>query len=384
LHAGANPNPLRRPITRLGLAAGVAGIAVAAGVGAASGQSGPGGLGTPPPPKIKSVACATRCLDLDKVAETGTIEISGRGLDSTEFVKFKAADGKLKVEPKDTSDGLVSAVVPVGAETGKVTTISAAGTKTTSPDEIKVAPESAVTDASGFSVESAEAAPRKSFFKGKRESKLDYLFKADGPADVRIDVIDKDSGKVVDSAVEKRQRPFRNHSFTWDGLNDSGKVAHNGDYQFKVSPLAGGPGAGAGFQYYDHIFPLRGKHYYGDGLGAGRGHQGQDVFAKCGTKIVAARGGRVQVNAYQSAAGYYLVIDGAKTGKDYVYMHMEQRGRPKEGSRVRTGDIIGYESDTGDAQGCHLHFELWSAPGWYEGGHVLNPTRPLKKWDKYS
>ena len=84
--------------------------------------------------------------------------------------------------------------------------------------------------------------------------------------------------------------------------------------------------------------------------GAGRGHQGQDVFAKCGTKIVAARGGKVQTNAYQSAAGYYVVIDGKKTGKDYVYMHMEKKGRPKEGSRVRTGEMIGRESDTGDAQ----------------------------------
>ena len=65
-------------------------------------------------------------------------------------------------------------------------------------------------------------------------------------------------------------------------------------------------------------------------------------------------------------------------------MHMEKKGRPKEGSRVKTGEMIGRESDTGDAQGCHLHFEIWSAPGWYEGGHVLNPTRPLKKWDKWS
>jgi murein DD-endopeptidase MepM/ murein hydrolase activator NlpD len=383
LHAGANPIRSRRP-TRLPLAVGVAGIAIAAGVGAASGQSTPGGLGTPPPPKIKSVACATRCLDLDKVAETGTIEIAGRGLKSTEFVKFKASVGKIKVEPRSTSDGLVVAEVPIGAATGRVTTISAAGTKLSSKQPIEVVPQSAVTEVSGFSVESAEAAPRKSFFKGKRDSRLDYLFKADSPADVRIDVIDKDTGDVVDTAVEKRQKPFANHSFTWDGLTPAGKVARNGDYQFKVSPLAGGPGAGAGFQYYDHIFPLRGKHYYGDGLGAGRGHQGQDVFAKCGTKIVAARGGRVQVNAYQSAAGYYVVIDGAKTGQDYVYMHMQPNGRPKEGSRVRTGDVIGYESDTGDAQGCHLHFELWSAPGWYEGGHVLDPTRPLKKWDKYS
>ena len=153
-----------------------------------------------------------------------------------------------------------------------------------------------------------------------------------------------------------------------------------------MSALGGESGTSdaTGFAYYGYKFPLRGKHYYGDGLGAGRGHQGQDVFAKCGTKIVAARGGTVQTNAYQSAAGYYVVIDGKKTGEDYAYMHMEKKGRPKEGSRVKTGEMIGRESDTGDAQGCHLHFEIWSAPGWYEGGHVLNPTRPLKKWDKWS
>ncbi len=383
MHAGVNPNRSKRRTATLGLAVGIAGAIVITGVGAASGQA-PGGLGTPPPPKIKTVTCASRCLDLDKVAETGTIEISGRGLGSTALVKFKSAEGKLKVEPESASDEIVVATVPVGAVSGKVSTLSAAGTKTSAPDPIKVVPESAVTEVAGFSIESAEAVPRKSFFKGRQESELDYLFKADEPADVRIDVVDKKSGDVVDSAVERRLKPFENHSFKWDGLTDSGKVARNGDYQFKVSPLSGGPGAGAGFQYFDHMFPLRGKHSYGDGLGAGRGHEGQDVFAKCGTKIVAARGGKVQVNAYHSAAGYYLVIDGAKTGKDYVYMHMEQRGRAKEGTRVRTGDVIGYESDTGDAQGCHLHFELWSAPGWYEGGHVLDPTRPLKKWDRYS
>jgi len=30
------------------------------------------------------------------------------------------------------------------------------------------------------------------------------------------------------------------------------------------------------------VFPISGKHSYGDGLGAGRGHQGQDLLAKCG------------------------------------------------------------------------------------------------------
>jgi hypothetical protein len=33
----------------------------------------------------------------------------------------------------------------------------------------------------------------------------------------------------------------------------------------------------------------------------------------------------------------------------------------------------------------HLHFELWSKPGWYEGGHAMRTvTRHLKKWDRWS
>ena len=197
-------------------------------------------------------------------------------------------------------------------------------------------------------------------------------------------MISKKSGKVVDSEVQRDREPFTSQAFEWDGLNDARKVPRSGKYRYRISDLGSGEGEGAGFGYYDHKFPLRGKHTYGDGLGAGRGHQGQDVFAKCGKKLVAARGGRVQTSSFQSSAGYYLVIDGRKTRKDYVYMHMERRGRAKEGERVKTGEVIGFESDTGNASGCHLHFELWSGPGWYEGGHPIDPTRPLKKWDGWS
>lgn len=359
-------------------------VAVAAlGAGTALGRGG-GGIEAPAPPSIEDVSCSVRCLDLRTVTETGRIEITGESLTSTAEVKFPSDDGKLKVEPRAASETSVTAAVPVGAASGKVSVIDEFGSKAVSPVEIQVKPEGAITGVEDFTVKSAEATPAKSFFNGKRPSELDYLFEADGTADVRIDVIEENTGTTVDTIVEKEQEPFANHSVTWNGLSEGNRVAPNGDYRFRVSPLAGGAGAAAGFSYYDHIFPLRGAHTYGDGLGAGRDHQGQDVFAKCGTKIVAARGGKVQTNAFHSAAGNYLVIDGRKTGKDYVYMHMEARGQPKEGAHVKTGDVIGYESDTGDASGCHLHFELWSAPGWYEGGHVLNPTAPLKKWDGWS
>ena len=65
-------------------------------------------------------------------------------------------------------------------------------------------------------------------------------------------------------------------------------------------------------------------------------------------------------------------------------MHLKKRG-PHKGSRVRTGEKIGRVGQTGNASGCHLHFEMWSRPGWYEGGHAMRTlTKKLKKWDHWS
>jgi murein DD-endopeptidase MepM/ murein hydrolase activator NlpD len=56
----------------------------------------------------------------------------------------------------------------------------------------------------------------------------------------------------------------------------------------------------------------------------------------------------------------------------------------KLGQTVRTGEFIGRVGETGNASGCHLHYEMWGAPGWYEGGSFLDPVPPMKKWDRYS
>ncbi len=137
-------------------------------------------------------------------------------------------------------------------------------------------------------------------------------------------------------------------------------------------------------------FPVRGPHDYGGAsarFGAprsGHTHQGQDVMAACGTKLVAAHGGKVQYRGYEANAGNYLVIDGAKDSHDYVYMHLIAPALVGQGSQVATGQKIGKVGETGDAVGCHLHFEIWVAPGWYEGGHPIDPLSSLKYWDSFS
>ena len=131
-------------------------------------------------------------------------------------------------------------------------------------------------------------------------------------------------------------------------------------------------------------FPIRGRHSYGDGIGAGRGHQGQDIMSDCGNEVVAARAGRVRFVDYQaSGAGHYVVVKGkARKDYDYVYMHLLKRLSVRKGERVKAGERIGSVGSTGRSSACHLHFEMWTAPGWYRGGSIEDPKPFLKRWDR--
>jgi murein DD-endopeptidase MepM/ murein hydrolase activator NlpD len=152
----------------------------------------------------------------------------------------------------------------------------------------------------------------------------------------------------------------------------------------QAQPLSD-PGAGQQF-----TFPIRGSHDYGTAINrfgaprGGRSHMGQDTFAKCGTPLEAVEGGKVVYAGYQGDAGNYIVIKGSATKRDYVYMHLQQRALFETDDTVAPAAPIGKVGDTGDAQGCHLHFELWTPPGWYDGGEAVDPLPFLKEWDKTS
>ncbi|MGH2924093.1 MAG: M23 family metallopeptidase, partial [Solirubrobacterales bacterium] len=92
----------------------------------------------------------------------------------------------------------------------------------------------------------------------------------------------------------------------------------------------------------------------------------------------------VKVSAYQgSGAGHYLVITGVD-GIDYVYMHLQKASWATTGAWVYPGTQMGKVGASGNASGCHLHFELWIPPGWYSGGVAQDPLPSLQHWDSYS
>ncbi len=150
------------------------------------------------------------------------------------------------------------------------------------------------------------------------------------------------------------------------------------------APPATPASARAPFWLVPSVFPIAGPHRYGEGFGAsrsGHGHEGQDVFAQCGTPLRAAQDGTVRFVGFQAAAGNYLVIAPARRGPDIAYMHLRDAPLVRAGAPVARGQRVGFVGDTGDAVGCHLHLELWTAPGWYRGGHAVDPLPTLRAWD---
>jgi murein DD-endopeptidase MepM/ murein hydrolase activator NlpD len=261
------------------------------------------------------------------------------------------------------------------------------------------APSSAPS-AGAVTILAAETTPRKSFYFGYRYPRLSYTIGSDQPQnDLRIDVVNV-AGEIVKTFYREDVAPEVESKVRWDGTSNEGRPARNGRYSFQISTqTATAPAArkasasttaSLGFDFYGYAFPILGPHEYGMGAGrfgasrTGHTHQGQDVMAACGTPLVAARGGIVQYSGYQGAAGNYVVIDGRGTGYDFMYAHLAEPSPLNTGDTVRTGQPIGIVGETGDAQGCHLHFEMWSPPGWYEGGSPFDPLPYLEKWDAYS
>jgi murein DD-endopeptidase MepM/ murein hydrolase activator NlpD len=134
----------------------------------------------------------------------------------------------------------------------------------------------------------------------------------------------------------------------------------------------------------DGNFPVRGKHQYWDGFGAGRGHTGQDIGAKCGTRIEVAQTGRVVERASDgSGYGNYVIVNVKGANRANLYGHMQRRAKAKEGEHVTAGQGLGRVGQTGNATGCHLHFEYWR--GDWPGGHpTARVTRVLRYWDRNS
>ena len=124
-------------------------------------------------------------------------------------------------------------------------------------------------------------------------------------------------------------------------------------------------------------FPLLGKYSVSSPFGARvhpitgepDHHNGVDLAADRGTRILAAEAGVVVASGFDETAGNYIRIDHGG-GWLTLYAHCD-RLLAEEGAVLRAGDVIAYVGTTGSSTGYHLHFAVKKDGVWLDPAALL-------------
>jgi murein DD-endopeptidase MepM/ murein hydrolase activator NlpD len=119
---------------------------------------------------------------------------------------------------------------------------------------------------------------------------------------------------------------------------------------------------------------------------SGRKHEGQDIFAKPGTPLVAVRDGVVVDGGgggsfYSGGGGNTLVIYSPIDDRSYVYLHMLKPAKVVKGESVKAGQLVGQLGCTGSCDGPHLHFEIRQGRAVFgPQKKAVDPLPLLRQW----
>ena len=143
-------------------------------------------------------------------------------------------------------------------------------------------------------------------------------------------------------------------------------------------PSGGGGGGGGAVSSSGKACILERPYSYVDSWGAprsgGRSHQGTDVMAPHGARVLAIVNGVVSRESSSTNGGIQLYLQG-DNGIEYFYAHLSGYA-VSTGTRVRAGQLVAYNGQTGNARftAPHVHFEVH--PG---GGAPVNPYPYVKR-----
>lgn len=211
-----------------------------------------------------------------------------------------------------------------------------------------------------------------------------------GEQRIRIEIVRRSNGRIVKGfsrvvRLPKRRSGERALRQTWAGRTWAGDVAPPGKYVVRVTSDQGRRSEVFGrFEFRDHVPPVTGQTgsrgpvgEFGAGRSGGRVHEGFDILAPCGRKLVAARGGRITDVGYDPVLyGYYLRIWATAEPYGYFYSHLVEPAPVRRGQRIRTGQFVGRVGQTGNAATtpCHLHFQV------ERRGQPVDPVPFLRAW----
>jgi murein DD-endopeptidase MepM/ murein hydrolase activator NlpD len=112
---------------------------------------------------------------------------------------------------------------------------------------------------------------------------------------------------------------------------------------------------------------------WGAARSGGRSHKGTDIMNPMRNRVHAIVDGVISRQSTSSLGGISLYLQGAD-GNEYYYAHLDSYAS-RVGQRVKAGELIAYNGQTGNARWTapHVHFEVH--PG---GGAPVNPYPYVK------
>ena len=121
------------------------------------------------------------------------------------------------------------------------------------------------------------------------------------------------------------------------------------------------------------VEPQRLRDTWHAARGAGRKHEGIDIFAARGTPVHSATEGIVLRVGTNRLGGRVVWVLGPG-GQRHYYAHLDRFADISAGLQVRAGTVLGYVGTSGNAAGTppHLHY------GVYETGGPINPFQILQ------
>ena len=121
---------------------------------------------------------------------------------------------------------------------------------------------------------------------------------------------------------------------------------------------------------------------WGDARDGGRRrHKGIDIFAPKGTGIVAVADGIISYLGDQPKGGLCLWLT-TENGTSFYYAHLDRWAAGLyEGMEVRSGDLLGYVGNTGNAKTTppHLHFGVNDNDEMVNPYPILTKANPVKR-----
>lgn len=378
-----------------------------------AGDAGSGGSSVVIVPKIASIGCARLCTRAKGIRAGSLLKLQGKQLTAVTRVVFLGAAGDeddVAGEIVKTRGTALIVRVPVDAVTGPLIAFGANNEQSRKTAVVPIRPRPPVIGTpdlkpvsgplgvDGASLETGTSTPRVVFLGAKQLVRFSLRADNAGGATAAVTLLRQATGETV-ASWNIPAPDGQIVSVDWDGMV-AGRLAAAGRYAFRAvlggtapaataaarlnTAAAGGDDTRDAFDLYGHMFPVRGAHNFGQfaaTFGGGRGHQGQDILARCNTRLVAARGGTVIESRFQSAAGNFIVIR-PDSGGDQAYMHLVSKSPFGPGDRVYTGQAIGNVGQTGHATACHLHFEQWTGEIWRS--KPFDPLPDLLAWDQVS